>query len=105
MQPKMNLIEDFSKLKPLFYNLIITGIIIFVLSNPITSYLYLNNMDKDSYDRSMIAFSSGSLESKHTPPVLIASKLKIIISGLYQISRKTLIHILLVLKWNSVEYE
>ena len=48
MQPKMNLIEDFSKLKPLFYNLIITGIIIFVLSNPITSYLYLNNMDKDS---------------------------------------------------------
>ena len=48
MQPKMDLIEDFAKLKPLFYNLIITGIIILVLSNPITSHLYLNNMDKDS---------------------------------------------------------
>ena len=48
MQPKMDLIKDFAKLKPLFYNLIITGIIILVLSNPITSHLYLNNMDKDS---------------------------------------------------------
>ena len=48
MQPKMYFIKNFVKLRPLIYNLIITGIIIFVLSNSITSYLYLKNMDKDS---------------------------------------------------------
>lgn len=48
MKPKMDLIKDFAGLRPLLYNLITTGIIIFVLSNPITSHLYLNNMDKDS---------------------------------------------------------
>ena len=48
MQPKMYFIKNFVKLRPLIYNLIITGIIIFVLSNSITSYLYLKNMNKDS---------------------------------------------------------
>ena len=48
MQPKMDFIENFAGLRPLFFNLITTGIIIFVLSNPITSYLYLSNMDQDS---------------------------------------------------------
>lgn len=48
MKPKMDLIKDFAGLRPLLYNLITTGFIIFVLSNPITSHLYLNNMDKDS---------------------------------------------------------
>ena len=44
----MDFIKNFAKLRPLFYNLITTGIIIFVLSNPITSHIYLSNMDKDS---------------------------------------------------------
>ena len=48
MEPKIDLIKDFAGLRPLFYNLITAGTIIFVLSNPITSHLYLNNMDKDS---------------------------------------------------------
>ena len=48
MQPKMDFIENFARLRPLFFNLITTGIIIFVLSNPITSHLYLNSMNQDS---------------------------------------------------------